>query len=124
MDIYAAHILDHYRHPRNQGTCSQPDAVAQEANSACGDNISVSLKLDGDKIMAVRFTGQGCAISQAAMSLLSETLIGQTAEAVSGYSLKEVKKTLGIDLSPRRQDCALLGLRTVQKALKTYKKRR
>src|SRR5690242_18822765 len=81
-DFYRDFILDHYRNPRNFGHLDTPDAQAEDMNPLCGDQIRVELQVDrGGKISDVRFSGKGCAISQASMSMLTES--------VKGKSLKE-----------------------------------
>lgn len=118
MDIWTTNIMDHYRHPRNWGQINLADFRADGANASCGDLISVSLKLDNEVIRSIKFTGQGCTISQAAMSILSDSLKDRTIQEVMSLDLDFIEKKLGLKISLRRQNCALLGLRTVQKALK------
>src|SRR5439155_22606478 len=79
-DFYREVILDHYKHPRNYGTIEEPHAQAEGQNPLCGDEVSIYLTFDGDdKISDVKFSGRGCAISQAATSMLTEHLKGKTA---------------------------------------------
>lgn len=117
MDIYAQNIMDHYKNPRNKGVLSGFAATHREINTTCGDDITVALKLAGQKIKAIKFTGQGCAISQAAISILSEELVGKTKKQVLALGFEDVKKILGVPISERRYKCATLGLGAVQKAL-------
>lgn len=121
MDIWAANIMDHYRHPRNFGELKSADFEQAGANSSCGDSLKVSLKIDERVITGLNFTGQGCTISVAAMSILTDSLIGRTIEEVNSFSIEYIESLLGIKVSPRRQNCALLGLKTVQKALRLDK---
>lgn len=118
MDIYAANVMDHYRHPRHRGLFAGADARATLSNSTCGDEISVCLKIEGGTVSRIAFEGRGCAISQAAISMLSETLTGRSREEVLALGLPELEKLVGLPLSRRRQDCALLGLRAIQAALR------
>lgn len=116
MDIYAKNILDHYQRPHNFGPLS--GAVAHhEFNHSCGDDITVYLKTEAGKIKQLSFEGQGCSISMAATSILSESLVGQEIAEVLKLNLTDVQKILGIDISLRREKCALIGLRAVQGAL-------
>ena len=117
MDIYAANIMDHYRRPRNRGRLVNPDYQAELANSSCGDIISVDVKLTDGLVSDLKFEGQGCAISQAAISILTERLIGKKPEEIISYDFLELEKILGIPLSQRRQDCAALGLKAIKQAL-------
>ncbi len=117
MDIYAQNIIDHYKHPRNFGALAGADFKQQELNASCGDDITVFLKFAGNKLKALTFTGQGCAISQAGISILSEELIGQTKKQILAYNFEDIKNIFGVEISARRYNCAMLGLRAVQKAL-------
>ncbi len=121
MDLYAQNILDHYKHPHHQGVIAHADAHYHEVNDTCGDDIAVSLKMTGSKIKEIKFVGEGCAISQAAISILSEELVGKTKAEVLTYEFKNLEKSLGIKISERRYKCALLGLWAIQHALEKYK---
>ncbi|MFA5184767.1 MAG: SUF system NifU family Fe-S cluster assembly protein [Patescibacteria group bacterium] len=118
MDIYAQNILDHYKHPRNYGSLPDADLRQKGINATCGDEISVALKLSGQKIKEIRFLGRGCAISQAAISILTEELIGQTKKDVLALSFADIKRLLGVPISERRYKCAMLGLEAIQAALR------
>jgi nitrogen fixation NifU-like protein len=117
-DFYRENILDHYKNPRNSGHLEHPTVSAEGVNPLCGDEIAVDLRLtDDQRIEAVRFRGQGCAISQAAMSMLSEEMEGKPAVEVAALGREDVVELLGIQLSPVRLKCALLGLGVVKVAL-------
>lgn len=118
MDIYASNILDHYKQPRNRGSFRSADFYGQKKNSICGDKIKVSLKMSGEKIKAVKYLGDGCAISQAAMSLLTEFLPGKSRLEVLKMDLQDIENIMGIKISAGRQECAFLGLKTIQEALR------
>ena len=109
--------MDHYRRPRNRGRLANPDCQAELANSSCGDFIRVDVKLTDGLVSDLKFEGKGCAISQAAISILTERLIGKKPEEIISYDFLELEKILGIPLSQRRQDCAALGLKTIKQAL-------
>jgi nitrogen fixation NifU-like protein len=117
MDIYAQNIIDHYKHPRNFGFLPSADYKRQELNSTCGDDITVFLKFSGNKLKTLTFTGQGCAISQAGISILSEELIGKTKKQILAYNFEDIKNIFGVEISARRYNCAMLGLRAVQQAI-------
>jgi nitrogen fixation NifU-like protein len=117
MDIYAQNIMDHYKNPRHRGVLTPADHAHREINATCGDDITVFLKMDGLKIKRINFIGQGCAISQAGISILSEKLAGQTKDKVLAYGFDDIKKIFGVAISARRYNCAMLGLRAIQKAL-------
>ena len=115
--LYREYILDHYKNPRNFGELEERDAEFFDRNPLCGDEIGVHVKLDGDRVADVRFHGQGCAISQAAASIISDELKGKTVAEIAALDRGFVCEELGIDLSPTRLKCGLLGLKVVQGAL-------
>ncbi len=115
-DFYRDYILDHYRSPRNFGTLEQPDATAEDVNPLCGDQVRVELKLDDGKISDVRFSGKGCAISQASTSMLLESVKGMTLADVAKLPKDAVLENVGIGISPTRMKCAMLGLRVLKSA--------
>ena len=112
-------ILDHYKNPRNYGSLDEPDAHAEGQNPLCGDEVSifVSFEEDGDTIEEVKFSGRGCAISQAATSMLMEMVKGRSATQVATLSKDDLLEEIGIPLTPIRLKCALLGLWTLKVAL-------
>lgn len=110
-DMYREYILDHYQHPHNFGELESPTFEAEGVNPLCGDQIRVQARVDDeDRIVELRFTGNGCAISQASMSILSDKLIGMRLADVEQMSRHDVIELLGIELSPMRIKCAVLGL--------------
>lgn len=116
-DFYKEYILDHYRNPRNFGQLDAPDATAEDLNPLCGDRIRFDLHIDGDRrVSDVKFSGKGCAISQASASMLSESLKGQKLEDVARLSQDIVLENVGIGISPARMKCAMLGLKVVKSA--------
>jgi nitrogen fixation protein NifU and related proteins len=108
--LYREVILDHYRNPRGHGLLEPSDAHAEGQNPLCGDEVAVSLRFDGDAIAEVGFEGRGCAISQAATSMLTELVAGRTAK-------EELLEEIGIPLTPVRLKCAILGLGVLKVAL-------
>jgi nitrogen fixation NifU-like protein len=122
LDMYQENILDHYANPRNKGRMANPDFTAKERNPLCGDEIEVFVALDAEKKIAeVKFDGQGCAISQAAISLLTDELKGKTLEEVERMTAEDIKEMIVVPLSPVRLKCAMLSLMTVHKGLAAYK---
>jgi len=113
-DMFRENILDHYRNPRNQGALEHPDITYEDANPLCGDKIRMDLNVRDGKIEAVRFSGQGCSISQAAASMLSERIEGQPVEEVRKLTRDDMLEMLGIELGPVRLKCALLALKTLK----------
>jgi nitrogen fixation protein NifU and related proteins len=118
-DMYREVILDHYKNPRGYGLIEEPDALAKGQNPLCGDEISISLKFgaDGETIDDIRFEGRGCAISQAATSMLTEIVKGKTVAQVAALPKEELLEEIGIQLTPIRLKCAILGLGVLKVAL-------
>ena len=117
MDYYREYILDHYRNPRNYGKLEDPDVHAEDSNPLCGDQLAMDMQVEGDRIKEVRFLGRGCAISQAAASMLSEMIEGKTVQEVVALGKDEVLEELGIAISPARTKCAFLSLRVLHRGL-------
>lgn len=115
--IYQEYILDLYRNPHNKGELNDADAVAEEFNPSCGDRIKLTLKFDGGVLSNVKHSGQGCAISQASVSLLTDFIKGKTKAELKAMTEEEATVLLGIPISHTRRKCAILGWLTLQKAL-------
>jgi nitrogen fixation NifU-like protein len=116
--LYREVILDHYRTPRNHGVLDEADAIADGQNPLCGDEVTVSVRFGaGDVIEEVGFEGRGCAISQAATSMLTDLVKGKTATEVSEMPKEELLDEIGIPLTPVRLKCALLGMGVLKVAL-------
>jgi nitrogen fixation protein NifU and related proteins len=115
-DFYRDYILDHYRHPRNFGELEHPDAQAEDLNPLCGDEIKMQLKFDDGVVSDVRFSGKGCAISQASASMLTEAVKGMKLADIATLSKDVVLDNVGIGISPTRMKCAMLGLRVLKSA--------
>src|SRR3954447_23588892 len=117
--MYREVILDHYKNPRGHGTLDPADAHAEGQNPLCGDEVSIYVAFgeDGETIDEVKFSGRGCAISQAATSMLMEMVQGKTATTVASIDKDALLDEIGIPLTPVRLKCALLGLTTLKVAL-------
>ena len=92
--LYREVILDHYKNPRGHGLLEDPHAQAEGQNPLCGDEVTVSVAFDGDVISEVGFEGRGCAISQAATSMLTELVVGRSVEDVAGVHPHDVAQIL------------------------------
>jgi nitrogen fixation protein NifU and related proteins len=114
---YREYILDHHRDPRNYGTLEHPDVHCEDVNPLCGDQLSMDLQIENDRVSAVRFQGRGCAISQATASMLSEMIDGKTIKEVIALGKEDVLEALGIPISPARTKCAFLSLRVLHRGL-------
>ena len=116
-DFYRDYILDHYRRPRNFGHLEAPTVSAEDLNPLCGDRIRMEFDVDGAGIVRdVRFSGKGCAISQASASMLTESVVGMPLADVAKLSKDAVLENVGIGISPARMKCAMLGLRVLKSA--------
>ncbi len=118
-DIYREQILEHARHPRNFGHLPAPTVVREERNPLCGDQIRLELAIIDDVITDVRFTGRGCAISQASASLLTEAIKGKPVAEAKQFSKDDLLELIGIPLThnPTRLKCALLSLKALKAGL-------
>lgn len=113
--MYAEIIQDYARHPRNFGRLDEPDITYEESNPLCGDVIRIDLKLgDEERIDEVRFSGRGCAISQAAASMLTERVQGLTLAEARAISKDDMLEMLGVPIGMARLKCALLGLKVLK----------
>jgi nitrogen fixation protein NifU and related proteins len=116
--LYREVILDHYKNPRGHGVIEGADAEAEGQNPLCGDEVSIYVQFgDDDTIEDVKFSGRGCAISQAATSMLMDMVKGRSAHEVATLSKDDLLEEVGIPLTPIRLKCALLGLWTLKVAL-------
>lgn len=115
--MYAQNILDHYKHPRNFGELSNPTRSVEKINPTCGDRIKLDVLIENGVVTDCKFSGVGCAISQAAMSILSEKIIGSTVSDVSHLGKDDVLAMLGVTVSRERLKCAMMGLDAVKEAI-------
>ncbi|MFC7187249.1 Fe-S cluster assembly sulfur transfer protein SufU [Halorubrum yunnanense] len=122
-DMYRQQILDHYKNPRNYGELEEPDFTHVGENPSCGDTIQMDVGLDeaGETIESVRFNGDGCAISMASASMLSERLHGMAVEELHEMDTDDVTEMLGVDISPMRVKCAVLGRQVAQDGSKIHR---
>jgi nitrogen fixation protein NifU and related proteins len=118
-DLYREVILDHYKNPRGHGVIDDADAQAEGLNPLCGDEVTIYVQFaeDGETIDDVKFSGRGCAISQASTSMLMEMVKGRKAGEIADLPKEELLGEVGIPLTPIRLKCALLGLGVLKVAL-------
>ena len=118
--MYRENIIDHYKHPHNHGTIKNPDIKFTENNPLCGDVVTVTLKLTDRKVDDIKFLGHGCAISQAATSMLTDEIKGKTLEQAKKTNREDVVNMLGIEIGIVRTKCAVLGLIAIKEGIKKY----
>jgi len=119
-ELYSDTLLDHFRHPRNYGSLSAPDISNEQFNPLCGDRIRIELKLRRSIVNEARFKGDGCAISTAAASLLTELVVGEDLEELFNLPDARLIAALESDIKPARLQCALLPLQALREGLKQY----
>ncbi len=141
-ELYREVILDHYRNPRNKGHLEHPQASAQGVNPLCGDEITIEVSFEGDKVSEVAVEGQGCSISQSSASMMTEAIKGKSREEISelvgrfrqmmsldegddpgldperpGAILGDIEALQGVRQYPVRIKCASLAWNTLLEAL-------
>ena len=119
-DIYSENIMDHYRDPRNSGSLENPDVKFHDSNPLCGDEINIEIKIENNKLKDVKSSCQGCAISKASSSIVSEKVIGKDIKDIMKLEKEFVLDLLKIPLNPMRIKCAMLFLRALQKSIAQY----
>jgi nitrogen fixation NifU-like protein len=118
-NLYRDFILEHYKNPHNAGVLDPHDLHAADSNPTCGDELSMTIRLDDghSRISDVAFEGRGCAISQASASILTDSLRGMSLDEVRAIDPKVVLDDLGVPIGPARLKCALLGYKVLQGAV-------
>jgi len=113
--IYREQIIDLYEHPLNHGALERPDFSYEEDNPLCGDVIRIDVRLDDNgRVAEVGWSGDGCAISQAAASLLTEEIKGNTLTEIKSFTSERLLELVGVPLSMARVKCALLSLKVLK----------
>lgn len=114
-NIYREQIIDLYENPLNHGEIANPDFTYEEDNPLCGDVIRIDVCLDeASRVIEIAWRGEGCAISQAAASLLTEEVKGMTLDDVKTFTSEQLLELVGVPLSMARVKCALLSLKVLK----------
>ena len=118
-NLYRDFILEHYREPHNRGVLDPADLRFADSNPTCGDELSMTLRLDPvtRRVADVAFDGRGCAISQASASIMTDGLRGMTVDELRDLDPRGVLADLGVPIGPARLKCALLGYKVLQGAV-------
>lgn len=112
--IYREIILDHSRNPRNRGELDPADFTYTDVNPMCGDEIRIDVRVADDHVSEIKFSGRGCAVSQASASILTEMVEGKSLDEVKAIGKDELLDEIGIPVSMARMKCALLGLKVLK----------
>lgn len=112
--IYREIILEHYKNPANRGTLDPADFSYQDVNPLCGDEIRIDVRVQDDHVAEIKFSGRGCAVSQASASILTEMVEGKSLDEVKAIGREELLEEIGIPVSPARMKCAMLGLKVLK----------
>jgi nitrogen fixation NifU-like protein len=117
------YVLDHYQHPRNRGEMADADVHVQGGHEGCADIVTMYLKFDGERIADVSFTGEGCTISQASASVMTEMVQGLSASDIEQMDYHVIGEELGEEVVRTRPRCATLSLDTLKAAVKEFRNR-
>lgn len=123
-DMYQENILEHYKNPHNHGALPEHNITIREVNPLCGDIIEMQMRVENRRIEKVKFLGKGCAISQAAASMLTDDVQGKNIEEALQIDKPDVLDMLGVEISPARLKCAFLGLKVLKLCLYAAKGQR
>lgn len=122
MDLYGEIILDHYKNPQNFKLIENSDLDGEDNNPLCGDTVHMTAKIDSmEKISEIGFQGQGCAISIAATSILTDELKGKKLSEIEKMDQKDIFEMMGFEVNPGRVKCAMLGLACLKRLIKKYR---
>ena len=116
-DMYSQNIIEHYNEPSNFGRLKNHTHFARELNTLCGDEIEMFLNVENNVVKDIGFIGNGCAISQASCSMLTEDIKGKNLDEIRKLAKDDIINMLGIDISPVRLRCALISLSAVFSAI-------
>ncbi|MBS3066345.1 iron-sulfur cluster assembly scaffold protein [Candidatus Pacearchaeota archaeon] len=117
LSMYKEQILELYKNPNNFGELNNFTHEYHEFNQICGDEIIVQLIIENEKVKDIKFNGAGCAISVASASLITDYVKNKDIKEISKLNIEDIKKLLGIEISPGRVKCATLALETIKRAI-------
>jgi len=120
MKLYKERVMDHYHNPRNRGRLENPDFATGQFNPSCGDSVGFDAHVHKGKIKKLTFIGDGCAVSQASASMLTEHCVGKSLDELLSLDKDFMLKLVGMPLGPMRIRCALLPLQALHKGINDY----
>ena len=119
-ELYKENILEHYKNPQNKGELKGRTSFSRGINPSCGDVLALYVKEENGKIIDAMFDGEGCAISTAGASMLTEYMKAKSVSELKKINEEKVYKMLGVSISPSREKCALLCFNAMNKIIKKY----
>ncbi|HZR47146.1 MAG TPA: iron-sulfur cluster assembly scaffold protein [Candidatus Manganitrophaceae bacterium] len=120
---YGEQVLDHYRHPRNEGSLPAPQIRHEDLNPLCGDRVRIELELEeGERVGAAKFRADGCILCRAACSILTEQIAGSALSAIEGLETAGFIGSLQVDLRPARVRCVVLPLEVLRAGIAAYRR--
>jgi nitrogen fixation NifU-like protein len=122
MDIYREEFMEIYKNPMNEGILDSPSIVEHGVNEACGDEMDLYLKIEGDTIIDSSFKAQSCSVGIVASAIITDEIKGKKISEVKNFSKEDLLKLIGVNLTTSRIKCATLPLETLQESLKNYGK--
>ena len=120
MDFYVEELIDNYEHPHNKGKLEHANAEFHGQNPVCGDDLTLYLDIEDGVVKDVKFDGDGCSISVASASMLTDAIKGKRIEDIEKMGFEDLKKIIGIDPGPVRLHCATLSLKALKGAVFLY----
>ena len=118
--MYAEELIYNYEHQKNKGKIERPSGEMHEENVSCGDDITVYLRIEGGKVVDVKYEGSGCVISMGTASILTDFLKGRSLQEIESFGKDELLGLINIDPGPVRMHCATLALRAIRKVVLNY----
>ena len=122
MDLYREEFMEIYKNPMNEGILEKPSVVEHGVNEACGDEMDLYLKIEGDMVVDASFKATSCSVGIVASAILTDEIKGKKVSEVKAFSKEDLLKLIGVNLTTSRIKCATLPLETLQKSLENYGK--
>jgi nitrogen fixation protein NifU and related proteins len=121
--LYQEELMEHFKNPCNYGSLKNPDFVISQDVPSCGDVIAMEGKISQDKLEEISFSGNGCVLSMATASMLTQRCKGCKIKEILALCKEDVLKMVGLELGPNRLKCALLSLQVLKEGINSYIKK-